>query len=79
MQIDSPTVQRVRDMLHTRAGLGTASQGARERIAQHESSPEVQALLERIAPICEALYLMMVADDDSDADEVASIRAPSSR
>jgi tellurite resistance protein len=74
MQIDSPTVQRLRDMLHARAGLQARHASARSRLARDEASPEVQALIERVAPICEALYLAMVADDEQDADEIESIR-----
>ena len=74
MQIDSPTVQRLRDMLHERAGLQAPHVGSRGRLARDEASPEVQALIERVAPICEALYLAMVADDEQDADEIESIR-----
>ena len=51
MQIDSPTIRRLRNMLLERAGL--ASKGG--RLALDETSPEVQALIERVAPICEAL------------------------
>jgi tellurite resistance protein len=68
MQIDSPTVQRLRDLLHDRAGLRADAR------VRDEASPEVQALLERVAPMCEALYLTMVADGRSEEHEIESIR-----
>jgi len=74
MQIDSPTVQRLRDLLHERAGLRSGRDASQGRLTHDEASPEVQALLDRVAPMCEVLYLTMVADDDSDAKEIASIR-----
>jgi hypothetical protein len=74
MQLDSPTVQRLRDLLHERAGLRAGTGTAQGRRASDESSPEVQALLAGVAPIGEALYLMMVADDETSAGEIESIR-----
>jgi tellurite resistance protein len=74
MQIDSPTIQRLRDMLQARAGLPACEDGSRGRIARDEASPEVRALVERVSPMCEVLYLTMVADDESGADEIESIR-----
>lgn len=57
-------------MLLERAGLA-ADEG---QVAFDETSPEVRALMDRVAPICEALYLVMVADGESDAGEIKSIR-----
>lgn len=74
MQIDSPTVRRLRDMLLERAQLELEYRGDQTRLAQAETSPEVQALVERVAPICEALYLVMIADGQSDERESQSIR-----
>ena len=62
MQIDSPTVRRLRDMLLARAQLGLAQDDHAPKLVHAETSPEVQALIERVAPICEALYLVMIAD-----------------
>jgi tellurite resistance protein len=74
MQIDSPTVRRLRDMLLERAQLELEQRGEERRLAHAETSPEVQALVERIAPICETLYLVMTADGTTDANETLSIR-----
>lgn len=73
MNIDSPTIRRLRDMLLARAKLpgtvGDDSHGALD-----ETSPEVAALIERVSPICEALYLMMMADGQLHANERETIR-----
>jgi tellurite resistance protein len=74
MQIDSPTIQRLREMLQRRAGLRAGDDAARGRLARDEASPEVRALIERVAPMCEVLYLTMVADDESGVEEIESIR-----
>ena len=77
MQIDSSTVRRLRNMLLERAGLQSARDGGGDgvaRLALDETAPEVQALIQRIAPMCEVLYLVMIADGESDANEVEAIR-----
>ena len=74
MQIDSPTVQRLGKMLLERAGLAGEFGRESDRLALDESSPEVRALIGRVTPICEVLYLVMIADDDADASELNSIR-----
>lgn len=74
MQIDSPTIQRLREMLQRRAGLGAGDDASRGRLAPGEASPEIRALVERVAPMCEVLYLTMVADDESGVEEIESIR-----
>ena len=74
MQIDSPTIQRLREMLQRRAGLRADDDATRGRLARDGASPEVRALIERVAPMCEVLYLTMVADDESGVEEIESIR-----
>jgi len=74
MQIDTPTVRRLRNMLLERAGLQAGHDSDRDRHALDEKSPEVQALMERVAPMCETLYLVMMADGESHASEIESIR-----
>ena len=61
-------------MLHARADSRPETAASADGPTLDESSPEVQALLARIAPICEVLYLTMVADDDAEAEELESIR-----
>jgi tellurite resistance protein len=73
MQIDSATVRHLRDKLLASAGLrGQRRDGQRNRL--DETSPEVRALVARVSSICEVLYLVMVADGESDSDELRSIR-----
>jgi tellurite resistance protein len=72
MQVDSPTVRKLRDMLLARAGV--QSQPVDGAMQLDETSPEVQALVDRVSAICEVLYLVMVADGDSDAFEIRTIR-----
>jgi tellurite resistance protein len=74
MQIDSPTVRRLRDMLLERAGLSARQVADHARPPLADDSPEVQALMTRVGPICEALYLVMTTDGDSDARELDAIR-----
>ena len=73
MQVDSATIRRLRDLLLDRAGLLETLRGA-ELGTLDETSPEVVALIERVSPMCEALYLVMMADGESHASERASIR-----
>lgn len=70
MQIDTRTIRRLRDMLLERAGIPSREA---ERRALDESSPEVRALVERVAPMGEALYLMMIADGTSAREELDSL------
>lgn len=73
MQIESRTIRRLRDMLLERAGLLDASR-ADSPVSLDETSLEVAALIERVSPMCEALYLVMMADGESHANERESIR-----
>lgn len=72
MRLDSATLARMRDELRSR--------GARVSLPPPSGAPasqasvDVLAIMERVAPICEVLYLLMVADCDSDARELEVLR-----
>ena len=71
MQIDTQTIRRLRDLLLERAGIGLSEA---QRRPLDESSLEMLALVARVAPMGEALYLMMMADGESKPFEIASLR-----
>lgn len=73
MQLDSPTVRKLRDMLLARAGVQPQPIDG-SRVQLDETSPEVRALVDRVSAICELLYLVMVADGESDSVELRTIR-----
>ena len=70
MLLDSETLARLRDDLLRRGERTSlppttpaeAARGAR-------LTPDVVAVMQRVAPLCELLYLLMVADDESDVRE----------
>lgn len=71
MQLDSETLARLRDELLQRGGraslpppppLGPTS-------GRVVFPPDVAAVMQRVAPMCELLYLLMVADQESNARE----------
>lgn len=72
MRLDSTMLARLRDELRQR--------GARVSLPPPDSAPavpasaDVLAVMERVAPICEVLYLLMVADHDCDAREQEVLR-----
>jgi tellurite resistance protein len=72
MRLDSRTLARLRDELRSR--------GARVSLPPPPAAKpppgavDVPAITERVAPICEALYLLMVADGACDAREQEVLR-----
>jgi tellurite resistance protein len=72
MRLDSRTLARLRDELRSR--------GARVSLppppggAAPKGSVDTTAIMERVAPICEVLYLLMVADGACDAREQEVLR-----
>jgi tellurite resistance protein len=54
---------------------GSTPGAARRSIATHELGPsDREAILSRVAPICEVLYLLMAADDHVDGREYITLR-----
>jgi tellurite resistance protein len=72
MRLDSATLARLRDELRSR--------GARVSLPPPSGAPaspasvDVLAIMERVAPICEVLHLLMAADHESDAREQEVLR-----
>jgi tellurite resistance protein len=69
VRLDSETLLRLRDELR--------KSGARRSIpppAPSEPPPDVLAIVQRVAPMCEVLYLLMVADEHSDERELEVLR-----
>lgn len=70
MLLDSETLARLRDDL-LRRGQRTSlpSPAPAEPGAPAPLSADVAAVMQRVGPLCEVLYLLMVADDESDVRE----------
>jgi tellurite resistance protein len=69
VRLDSETLLRLRDELRR--------SGERRSIpppAPRDLPPDVLAIVQRVAPMCELLYLVMVADDHSDQRELEVLR-----
>ena len=71
MQLDTETIKKLRDALLARSGLD-GPHGATRRL--DENSPEMRALIARVEPMGEALYLMMVIDGKNEPEERQSLR-----
>jgi tellurite resistance protein len=73
MRLDSATLARLRDELRRRGARVSLPPPAGSPVAP-QAAVDVLATMERIAPICEALYLLMVVDEASDAREQEVLR-----
>jgi len=71
LQLDTRTIRELAVRLHERAGERGQDRSSR---ALDPASPEIQALVRRVAPMGEALYLMMIADGESSPSELSSLR-----
>ena len=70
MLLDSETLARLRDDLLVRGERTSLPPPAlTEAEVPAPLSAEVVAVMQRVAPLCEVLYLLMVADEKSDARE----------
>ena len=74
MLLDSDALTRLRDELLQRGGRKSLAPELGESVLARGSAAEVQAIMQRVAPLCEVLYLLMVADGESDADEQDLLR-----
>jgi hypothetical protein len=74
MRLDSETLARLRDELQKRGARASIPPAPGASPPPHESSPEVRALVQRLAPVCEVLYLLMLADHARDAREHEVLR-----
>lgn len=73
MRLDNASLARLRDELHRRGALPSLPP-LPGLLPLPIPEPDVLATVERIAPICEALYLLMMADQVSDAREQQLLR-----
>jgi len=71
MELDTPTVRALRDRLLEAADVPGAAAGG----DGPERPRERRAATERIAPLVEALFLVMVADEEPAPAEQAAIRS----
>jgi hypothetical protein len=71
MRLDSATLTRLRDELRDRGARPSLPPPAGVSAPAAETCTDVLAIMERIAPICEVLYLLMV---DHDARELEVLR-----
>ncbi|MCH2186349.1 TerB family tellurite resistance protein [Myxococcota bacterium] len=71
MQMDTKSILRLRDALLERSGLQGLQEGD-QRL--DETSPEMRALVARVGPMGEALYLMMVIDGQIEPKERQSLK-----
>ncbi|MAJ60184.1 MAG: hypothetical protein CBC48_09410 [bacterium TMED88] len=70
MRLDTKSILRLRNALLERSGIKLAHQS---HPGLDASSPEMQALLARVEPMGEALYLMMVIDGQTEPQERQSL------
>ena len=70
MQLDTQSILRLRDALLQRSGVKNLPEGHQPL---DEASPEIRALIARVEPMGEALYLMMVIDGQADPQERQSL------
>ncbi|HEY6881650.1 MAG TPA: TerB family tellurite resistance protein [Polyangiales bacterium] len=73
MRLDSETLLRLRDELR-RTGERRSLPPSAPPSAAEDVSQDVLAVVQRVAPMCEVLYLLMVADEHSDQREVEVLR-----
>ncbi|MDB4986325.1 MAG: hypothetical protein JWN04_1503, partial [Myxococcaceae bacterium] len=81
MRLDSASLAELRDQLRARgrraslapAALGTASDAPRAR-PPGPLSPDALAVVQRVSPLCEVLYLLLIADGRQDASELEVLR-----
>jgi uncharacterized tellurite resistance protein B-like protein len=73
MLLDSDVLARLRDELVRRGGRVSMPPPSSPDGAKAESA-DVLAVMQRVAPMCELLYLLMVADDESHAREQEVLR-----
>lgn len=74
MLLDSEALTRLRDELLQRGGRQSLAPEPGPGGRVHASAAEVHAVMQRVAPLCEVLYLLMVADGQSDTDELDLLR-----
>jgi len=66
MNPDTPVSRRLRDALISAAGAGASvEQLFGKEVDPREFTDEQKAVIERILPMVEAMYLMMMADEDA--------------
>jgi len=70
MQLDTQSILRLRDALLERSGLQALPKGHQPL---DEASPEIRALVARVEPMGEALFLMMVIDGETEPQERQSL------
>jgi hypothetical protein len=73
VHLDSATLARLRDELRRRGARLSAPPRVSSAPAE-KASADVLAVMERVAPICEVLYLLMMADETGDAREQELLR-----
>ncbi|MET0285645.1 MAG: TerB family tellurite resistance protein [Polyangiales bacterium] len=71
MRLDSETLLRLRDQLRRTGERRTLPPPT---AVASDVPADVLAIVQRVAPICEVLYLVMVADERSDEREVEVLR-----
>ncbi|MDB4976972.1 MAG: hypothetical protein JWN48_5313 [Myxococcaceae bacterium] len=87
MRLDSESLVELRDQLRLRgrrtslvpalesgAGPGDSAPGAPPACAAGPLSPDVLAVVQRVSPMCEVLYLLLIADGQQDPRELEVLR-----
>lgn len=70
MLLDSETLARLReDLLRRGERMSVPPTTPTDAAAPARLAPDVVAVMQRVAPLCEVLYLLMVADEDSNVRE----------
>ena len=70
MDIDTPTVRRLRDLLLESGPVSTQ----RSRPPVSVRNPERDAVVERVEALVETMFLMMKADNEQSEDELEALR-----
>jgi len=73
MRLDSATLLELRDQLRLRGERPSLPSGP-PRPADEPLSSDASAVVQRVAPMCEVLYLLLLADGQHDAREHGVLR-----
>jgi tellurite resistance protein len=74
MRLDSASLLELRDQLRLRGERLSAPPSVRPSPAETPLSAEASAVVQRVAPMCEVLYLLLVADERHDPREHEVLR-----
>jgi tellurite resistance protein len=74
MRLDSASLLELRDQLRLRGERPSLIPSGPARGPDEPLSPDASAVVQRVAPMCEVLYLLLLADEQHDAREHGVLR-----